>query len=129
LEYFFYKIFKIKKIFVNIFEKNSYRVSSKFLKYFIKFEIYKKGFRIKHIMNIIKKDLIFDVSILGFKLGFFGRYQKRLRNKDFKKIKGSLAPSNINSLVSYSNFIILLKQGITGIEINIIKKMKKNAIF
>lgn len=129
LEYFLKNIFKIKNIFINFFEKFSYRLSSKFIKRFIKFEIYKKGYRVNHIINLIRKDLIMDVSILGFKLGYFGRYQKRLRNKDFYKIRGALSPSNINSVVSYENFVVLLRQGIAGIELSIIKKMKKNEIF
>lgn len=129
LEYFLKNIFKIKKLYINFFEKFSYRLSSKFIKRFLKFEIYKKGYRVNHIINLIRKDLIMDVSILGFKLGYFGRYQKRLRNKDFYKIRGSLAPSNINSVVSYENFVVLLRQGIAGIELSIIKKMKKNEIF
>lgn len=116
-------------MFLYFFEKTAYRFSTRYLKRFIKLEIHTKGYKVKHIINVIRKDLAADVSILGFKLGFFGRYQKKLRNKDFYRVNGSLAPSNLNSTVSYENFVVLLKQGICGIELSIMKKMKYNAIF
>lgn len=80
-------------------------------------------------MNILKNSLRKNSSIWGFRLGYFGRYQKRLRNKDRSVKLGPLSLSNIISLISYDNFVILLKQGITGIEIKMLKKMKKNEIF
>lgn len=44
-------------------------------------------------------------------------------------MRGSLSPSNINSVLSHKNFCILLKQGLCGLKVSFLNKLKKNEIF
>ena len=44
-------------------------------------------------------------------------------------MRGSLSPSNINSVLSYRTFSVLLKQGLCGLKISFLNKMNKNEIF
>lgn len=67
--------------------------------------------------------------ILGLKIGFFGRYEKKLRNKSVWQMRGSLSPSNINTPITHKNFCILLKQGLCGVKVSFLNKLKKNEIF
>jgi len=44
-------------------------------------------------------------------------------------MRGSLSPSNINAPLTHKNFCILLKQGLCGVRISLLNKLKKNEIF
>jgi hypothetical protein len=39
------------------------------------------GFKIPFLVKVICKKLNFDKSLVGCKIGFFGRYSKKLRNR------------------------------------------------
>lgn len=62
------------------------------------------------------------------KICLAGRYMKRLRNRKIRLDFGSFKPSNINTPISHTNFIILLKQGICGIRFTLLLKTKLNEI-
>jgi hypothetical protein len=44
-------------------------------------------------------------------------------------MRGSLSPSNINTPITHKNFCILLKQGLCGVRVSFLNKLKKNEIF
>lgn len=44
-------------------------------------------------------------------------------------MRGSLSPSNINAPLTHKSFCILLKQGLCGVKISLLNRLKKNEIF
>jgi hypothetical protein len=62
------------------------------------------------------------------KICLAGRYMKRLRNRKIRLDYGSFKPSNMNTPISHTNFIILLKQGICGIRFTLLYRTKLNEI-
>ena len=38
-------------------------------------------YRVSHLMGSIYRQLFRQKSLIGLKIGYFGRYQKKLRNK------------------------------------------------
>jgi hypothetical protein len=80
-------------------------------------------------MKKLFKQLKKKKSIVGLKIGFFGRYEKRLRNKKVWRDIGVIAPTNINTPLSSQNFALLLKQGLCGVKMFILFKTYQNEIF
>ncbi len=44
-------------------------------------------------------------------------------------MKGLIAPSNINSNISYKSFVVLLRYGVCGVKLYLLSKVYKNEIF
>lgn len=128
LIFFLNNIFYNKKIIINILIQREFFNSSTYLSKFIKMRILQK-YRVLHIIGLLFNNLLKQSSIVGINIGVFGRYQKKLRNRKVWKMKGMISPSNINSPISYKNFIILLRYGICGVKFYLLMKVYKNEIF
>lgn len=130
LTFFLKKVFLHSKFLFNFFQKTNRLSNSESIKKFIRFTI--KSNNRNKVSQTVKKvfrKLRKKYQILGIKIGFFGRYEKKLRNKKVWQIRGSLSPSNINTPITYKSFCILLKQGLCGVKISFLNKIKKNEIF
>jgi hypothetical protein len=80
IKFFFYKIFFIKNILINFYFKK-FTGFSNGLKNLILMRL-KSKYRISHYINLLYKTLLNNnFSIIGLKIGYFGRYKKKLRNK------------------------------------------------
>ena len=129
LTFFLKKIFKHNNFNFNFFQKNSNFLSAKSIKRFIRFNMQKNRSRVTQVVKKVFRKTKKKYYILGLKIGFFGRYEKKLRNKSVWQMRGSLSPSNINTPLTHKNFCILLKQGLCGVRISLLNKLKKNEIF
>jgi hypothetical protein len=123
LLYFIKKIFFIdKKVVINLLDRkhNSLEGNAFGLKKTTLVRI-AANYKIGHFLGILKKVLDKGKYVKGFKLRAVGRYQKKLRNRKIEINSGKLAYSNINSPISYINFVIVYRFGICGIKINILR--------
>jgi len=121
-------IFFNKKIILNFLNQKEFFNSANNLSCFIKMRVFQK-YKVLHIVNLLFNNLIKKKSIVGIEMGLFGRYQKKLRNRKVWKLKGIISPSNINSPISYKNFVVLLRYGICGVKLYLLTKVYKNEIF
>lgn len=129
LTFFLKKVFKHSHFNFNFFQKNSNFLSAKGIKRLIRFNMQKNRSRVTQVIKKVFKKTKRKYFILGLKIGFFGRYEKKLRNKDVWQMRGSLSPSNINAPLTHKSFCILLKQGLCGVKISLLNRLKKNEIF
>lgn len=129
LSFFIKKVFKHEKINFNFFQKNIYFLNSNAIKKYIRFNVSYTRSKVSQIVKKVFRKTKRKYFILGLKIGFFGRYEKKLRNKSVWQIRGSLSPSNINTPITHKNFCILLKQGLCGVKVSFLNKLKKNEIF
>lgn len=129
LSFFLKNIFQHKNIVFNFFQKNVFFLNANALKTMVQFGVTRSRNKVAHIVKKIFRKTKKKIFILGLKIGFFGRYEKKLRNKKVWQIRGSLSPSNINSVLSHKTFSVLLKQGLCGLKISFLNKMNKNEIF
>jgi hypothetical protein len=123
LVYFITKIFLIdKKVSINLVDRkhNSLEGNAFGLKKTTLVRI-AANYRIGHFLGILKKNLEKGKFVKGFKLRAVGRYQKKLRNRKIEINSGKLGYSNINSPISYINFVIVYRFGTCGIKINILR--------
>lgn len=129
LSFFLKKVFKHDNFFFNFFKKNSLLYNAKSIKQFIRFGMSKNRSRMTQVVKKVFKKTRKKYFVLGLKIGFFGRYEKKLRNKNVWQVRGSLSPSNINTPITHKNFCILLKQGLCGVKVSFLSKLEKNEIF
>jgi len=108
--------------------KKRFLVSGKFFEELVKLRI-KQKFRLQHFMSILQFKLFKNKYVGSYKICYFGRYKKTLRNKDVCFLEGTISPSNINTPISYNSFAVLLKNGVCGVKLNILNKHIKNDIF
>jgi len=87
------------------------------------------GFKIPFLVKVICKKLNFDKSLVGCKIGFFGRYSKKLRNRKIWRYVRHIKPSVISTPLDYYNILILQKWGITGIKLSMLRKKTFNFVF
>ena len=123
LLYFIKKIFYIdKKVIINLVDRkhNSLEGNAFGLKKTTLVRI-AANYKIGHFLSILKRNLEKGKFVKGFKLRAVGRYQKKLRNRKIEMNSGKLGYSNINSPISYINFVIVYRFGICGIKINILR--------
>ena len=128
LLFFLNNIFYNKKVIINFLNQNEFYNSSESLSNFIKMRVFQK-YKVLHIVNLLFNNLLKKKGIIGIEIGLFGRYQKKLRNRKVWKMKGMISPSNINSPISYKNFVVLLRFGICGVKLYLLMKVYKNEIF
>ena len=81
LTFFLKKIFKHNNFNFNFFQKNSNFLSAKSIKRFIRFNMQKNRSRVTQVVKKVFRKTKKKYYILGLKIGFFGRYEKKLRNK------------------------------------------------
>jgi hypothetical protein len=80
-------------------------------------------------LGILKRKLANNKKVKGFRIKAVGRYQKKLRNKKIEVNYGRIRLSNINTPLSYINFIIIYKFGTCGIKINLLRDSYNYEIF
>ena len=129
LTFFLKNVFKHNKITFNFFQKEIYFLNAKTIKKYIRFNLLNTRVKVAQTVKKVFRKTKRKYFILGLKIGFFGRYEKKLRNKNVWQIRGSLSPSNINTPISHKNFCVLLKQGLCGVKVSFLNKLKKNEIF
>jgi hypothetical protein len=123
LIYIIKKIFFIKNnIVINIYEQNHgiLERNALGLKKTILVRIAAQ-YRIGHLIGILKRKLENNKNVKGFRIRALGRYQKKLRNRKIEVNYGRIRISNINTPISYINFIIIYKFGTCGIKINLLR--------
>jgi hypothetical protein len=86
-------------------------------------------YRIGHLLGILKRKLANNKNVKGFRIKAVGRYQKKLRNRKIEVNYGRIRLSNINTPLSYLNFIIIYKFGTCGIKINLLRNSYNYEIF
>lgn len=129
LTFFLKKVFNHKKITFNFFQKKVYFLNANTIKKYIRFNLLNSRNKVTQTVKKVFRKTKKKYFILGLKIGFFGRYEKKLRNKSVWQMRGSLSPSNINTPITHKNFCILLKQGLCGVKVSFLNKLKKNEIF
>lgn len=129
LTFFLKKVFNHNKITFNFFQKKIYFLNAKAIKKYIRFNLLNTRSKVTQTVKKVFRKTKKKYFILGLKIGFFGRYEKKLRNKSVWQIRGSLSPSNINTPITHRNFCVLLKQGLCGVKVSFLNKFKKNEIF
>lgn len=129
LSFFLKKVFKHSNFLFNFFKKDNHLRDAKSIKQFVSFNMKKNRSRMTQVIKKVFKKTRKKYNILGLKIGFFGRYEKKLRNKNVWQSRGSLSPSNINTPITHKNFCILLKQGLCGVKVSFLSKLEKNEIF
>jgi hypothetical protein len=131
IEHLFLIIFKFNNLRLFYIKKYQINIMSTKAKLFKNLFNYRlaTGFKIPFLVKVICKKLNFDKSLVGCKIGFFGRYSKKLRNRKIWKYVKHLKPSVISTPLDYYNILILQKWGITGIKLSMLKKKTFNFIF
>lgn len=81
LSFFLKKIFGHKNVFFNFFKKNKIFYNALSIKDFIDFNMGKNRSKVTQVVKKVFKKSRKKYYILGLKIGFFGRYEKKLRNK------------------------------------------------
>jgi len=79
--FFLNNIFFHNKIILNFFNNNEFFNSSEGLFNFLRMRISQK-YQVSHILNLLFNNLKKKKSIIGIEIGLFGRYQKKLRNRN-----------------------------------------------
>ena len=67
------------------------------------------GFKVPFLVKVICKKLNYDNGLVGCKIGFFGRYSRKLRNRKIWRYVRHIKPSVISTPLDYYNVIILQK--------------------
>ena len=131
IEHLFLVIFKFNHLRVFYIKKYQMNIMSTKAKLFKNLFNYRlaTGFKVPFLVKVICKKLNFDKSLVGCKIGFFGRYSKKLRNRKLWKYVKHLKPSVISTPLDYHNILILQKWGITGIKLSLLRKKTFNFIF
>jgi hypothetical protein len=75
------KVFQHKNFIFNFFQKNNLLLNAKSIKKFIRFSMEKNRSRVTQVVKKVFRKTKRKYFILGLKIGFFGRYEKKLRNK------------------------------------------------
>ena len=121
-------IFKIAKgVAINIFNRNHIKSSSKSIMRLLAYKL-QKGYKIEHFVRLLVNNIYNDSDIIGFKLVFKGRYQKKLRNKKQSIHFGPIAPSNINTPISYEQGVVIMRYGVCGVKLYLLQKVYINEI-
>lgn len=83
IEHLFFVIFKFNNLRLFYIKKYQINIMSTKAKLFKNLFNYRlaTGFKIPFLVKVICKKLNFDKSLVGCKIGFFGRYSKKLRNR------------------------------------------------
>jgi hypothetical protein len=81
LSFFLKKVFQHKNFIFNFFQKNNLLLNAKSIKKFIRFSMEKNRSRVTQVVKKVFRKTKRKYFILGLKIGFFGRYEKKLRNK------------------------------------------------
>lgn len=81
LTFFLKNVFKHKNITFNFFQKNIYFLNSKAIKKYIRFNMLNSRSKVTQVVKKVFRKTKRKHFILGLKIGFFGRYEKKLRNK------------------------------------------------
>ena len=131
VEHLFLFIFKFDNL--RIFYLKKYRMNvmgtkAKLFKNLFNYRL-ATGFKVPFLVKIICKKLSYDKSLVGCKIGFFGRYSKKLRNRKIWRYIRHIKPSVISTPLDYYNVIILQKWGITGIKLSMLRKKTFNFIY
>ena len=127
LFFFIKKIFKINNTIINFIDKKEVNYSTHSLYKLILWRL-KVGYKIEHYAYLLHNKLKNEKGIIGFKIGYAGRYKKKLRNKKFIKQFGAISPSNINSPVSYNQFILIMRYGVCGVKMSYVRKAYLSSI-
>lgn len=83
IEHLFLVIFKFNHLRIFYIKKYQINIMSTKAKLFKNLFNYRlaTGFKVPFLVKVICKKLNFDKSLVGCKIGFFGRYSKKLRNR------------------------------------------------
>ena len=81
LSFFLKKVFKHKNITFNFFQKNILFLNSNSIKKYIRFNLLNTRSKVTQVVKKVFRKTKKKYFILGLKIGFFGRYEKKLRNK------------------------------------------------
>ena len=139
-----YIILLLKFIFLNLILRE-YKLFNKFSLYFfetLKLEYLTSNLISKNIIGNLKKDYVLNKIIfpilnelidnssfyLGWKIGCFGRFQRRGRAKKQWFKEGKLPLSTMISNLDYSFGVVRLRNGVCSIKVYIIRVIKYNYI-
>jgi hypothetical protein len=81
LSFFFKKVFKHKNFYFNFFNKTEMFNNAKAIEEFIKYSMLKNRSKVTQTVKKVFRKTRKKYHIVGLKIGFFGRYEKKLRNK------------------------------------------------
>jgi hypothetical protein len=81
LSFFIKKVFKHEKVNFSFFQKNVYFSNANAVKKHIRFNMMNSRARVTQIVKKVFRKTKKKIFVLGLKIGFFGRYEKKLRNK------------------------------------------------
>ena len=127
LSFFIKKIFKVNNPIINFIDKKEVNYSTYSLYKLILWRL-RVGYKIEHYAYLLHNKLKNERGIIGFKIGYAGRYKKKLRNKKFIKQFGAISPSNINSPLSYNQFILIMRYGVCGVKMSYVRKVYLSSI-
>ena len=131
IEHLFLVIFKLDNLrvfYIKKYQMNVMGTKAKLFKNLFNYRL-ATGFKVPFLVKVICKKLNYDKSLVGCKIGFFGRYSKKLRNRKIWRYVRHIKPSVINTPLDYYNVLILQKWGITGIKLSMLRKKTFNFIF
>ena len=131
IEHLFLIIFKsnnLRVFYIKKYQMNVMGTKAKLFKNLFNYRL-ATGFKIPFLVKVICKKLNFDKSLVGCKIGFFGRYSKKLRNRKIWRYVRHIKPSVISTPLDYYNILILQKWGITGVKLSMLRKKTFNFIF
>jgi Cft2 family RNA processing exonuclease len=83
IEHLFFIIFRsnnLRVFYIKKYQMNVMGTKAKLFKNLFNYRL-ATGFKIPFLVKVICKKLNFDKSLVGCKIGFFGRYSKKLRNR------------------------------------------------
>lgn len=81
LTFFLQKVFQHKSFNFNFFQKNSLLINANSIKKFIRLGMERSRSKVSQVVKKVFRKTKKKYFILGLKIGFFGRYEKKLRNK------------------------------------------------
>ena len=131
IEHLFFIIFKLNNLrlfYIKMYKMNIMGTKAKLFKNLFNFRL-ATGFKVPFLIKIICRKLSYDKGMVGCKIGFFGRYSRRLRNRKIWRFIRHIKPSVISTPLDYYNVIILQKWGITGIKLSMLRKKVFNFVF
>ena len=131
IEHLFLVVFKLDNLrvfYIKKYQMNVMGTKAKLFKNLFNYRL-ATGFKVPFLVKVICKKLNHDKSLVGCKIGFFGRYSKKLRNRKIWRYVRHIKPSVISTPLDYYNVLILQKWGITGIKLSMLRKKTFNFIF
>lgn len=131
IEHLFLIVFKLDNLrvfYIKKYQMNVMGTKAKLFKNLFNYRL-ATGFKVPFLVKVICKKLNHDKSLVGCKIGFFGRYSKKLRNRKIWRYVRHIKPSVISTPLDYYNILILQKWGITGIKLSMLRKKTFNFIF